>query len=330
VQDLPPGFDESELCPALAEGWGIAVDSVEYAAVGFGSYHWIATGQDQRRLFVTVDDLDHKRWLGDTCDRAFAGLRTAFDLALALRDRGGLDFVVAPLPATGGETVRRVGRCHTVALFPFIDGASGGFGDITSPQQRGDVVRMLARLHQTAPAALTVTQPASLDFAGRRGLEAALNNGDRTWHGGLYAEPTRAWLADHAEDLARMVDDFDQLAVAVAATAGPPVITHGEPHPGNVMRSHDGLVLIDWDTVRLAPPERDLWLVATASGEEVATYADATGHEVNAEAMSLYRLAWDLADIASYIDLFRSPHSETEDTGAAWLNLQSTVRRDER
>ena len=39
------------------------------------------------------------------------------------------------------------------------------------------------------------------------------------------------------------------------------VVTHGEPHPVNVMQTDAGRVLIDWDTVAIAPPERDLWMV---------------------------------------------------------------------
>ena len=38
-------------------------------------------------------------------------------------------------------------------------------------------------------------------------------------------------------------------------------MTHGEPHAGNVMRTDEGRLLVDWDTVALAPPERDLWML---------------------------------------------------------------------
>jgi len=120
-------LDDSELPRALAEGWGIAVTSAAYAPVGFGSYHWVVTSTDQQRFFVTVDDLRHKRWLGDTCDSVFVGFRSAFDTAVALRDRRGLAFVHAPLATIGGESVRRIGRCHSIAVFAFIDGEAGGF-----------------------------------------------------------------------------------------------------------------------------------------------------------------------------------------------------------
>jgi spectinomycin phosphotransferase len=329
VKDRPVGFDEGELFGTLAEGWGVAVQAVDYLAAGFGSYHWVVTDEDQQRLFVTVDDLEHKAWLGDTCDSAFVGLRRAFDTALALRSRGGLEFVLAPLPTLGGETVRRIGRGHSIALFPYLDGAAGGFGDNISSAHRADVVHMLVQLHQSTLTTSPVAAPINLDFAGRGGLEAAMNDLGSAWRGGPFAEPARAFLASCAGGLHRLMTDFDQLMAEVAAMDTDPVITHGEPHPGNVMRSQGSLVLIDWDTVGLALPERDLWLVATATGEEEALYADATGHEVSQPAMSLYRLAWDLTDIAAYLDQLRSVHQDTEDTRDAWVNLRRTLTSEE-
>ena len=33
------------------------------------------------------------------------------------------------------------------------------------------------------------------------------------------------------------------------------VVTHGEPHVGNAIRTEAGWMLVDWDTTLLAPPE---------------------------------------------------------------------------
>jgi spectinomycin phosphotransferase len=324
VKSRPAGFDDSDVVCALAEGWGIAA-GVAFANVGFGSYHWVATGEDQRRFFVTVDDLSSKPWLGATSDFAFAGMQKAFDTALALRDRAGLDFVLAPLPAIGGESVRRVGRRHSIAVFPFVDGDSGDFSDDIGPERRAETVRLLAELHQATKTVPDLPSPLALGFAGRAGLEAAMRDLDAPWNDGSFAEPARAWLAGHDAEIRQLLDNFDQVVRAVMAEQGTPVITHGEPHPGNIMHSKGNLLLIDWDTVALAPPERDLWLVATDSGAEVALYEAATGCEVSNEAMSLYRRAWLLADIAAYIALFRSPHDSTADTEESWTYLESAL-----
>jgi spectinomycin phosphotransferase len=185
-------------------------------------------------------------------------------------------------------------------------------------------------------------EPLELGFAGRARLEAAMDEVTQAWDdcsyassgrpgnasAGPYAEPARSWLAGHIDHLGRLLDDFDDVVRTVAATQVSPVITHGEPHPGNFLHSSDELLLIDWDTVALAPPERDLWLLATDSGEAAALYRDATGHEVNSGAVSLYRQAWDLADIAVYLDQFRSPHLHTADTEEAWTYLENSIRLD--
>jgi spectinomycin phosphotransferase len=324
VKSRPAGLDDSEVVLAVAEGWGVVASSAEHLAVGFGSYHWIVTSQGQQRFFVTVDDLRTKPWLGDTCDDVLAGLRKAFDTAVDLRDNAGLEFVVAPLPAVSGESARRVGQCHSVAVFPFVGGEASGFGDSIDPNQRAETMRLLVRLHQAAPG-VPMGRPLALGFAGRAGLEAAMSAVHQDWNGGPYSEPARALLAGHIDDLDHLLDDFDHVVRAVAAAQMSPVVTHGEPHPGNVMRSSGELLLIDWDTVALAPPERDLWMLTSDSGEEAALYRDATGHDVNGDALTLYRQAWDLAEIALYIDQFRSPHDRTADTEEAWTNLEHSI-----
>ena len=89
---------------SLSDGWGIEAAHVTYLAVGGGSYHWVVAGGGGTRYFITVDDLDRKGYLGPVRDSALEGLRRAFGTALALRDRGGLEFVLAPMPAASGAS----------------------------------------------------------------------------------------------------------------------------------------------------------------------------------------------------------------------------------
>ena len=97
-------------------------------------------------------------------------------------------------------------------------------------------------------------------------------------------------LTRHASLLGRALASFNELA-RDAARNGPPVITHGEPHPGNILRSAGRLYLIDWDTVGLALPERDLWDVVDADSRDADRYAELTGRRVSAAAMRMYRCA---------------------------------------
>ena len=54
-------------------------------------------------------------------------------------------------------------------------------------------------------------------------------------------------------------------------------VTRGEPHGGNIMRVGRELLFIAWDTVALAPPERDLWMLDNGAAGGLASDTDAMG-----------------------------------------------------
>lgn len=323
MRSLPEEFEASALIGVLADGWGFDIEDADYAAVGGGSYHWVVNDREGRRGFVTVDDLDQKPWLGETRESVFENLSRAFDTAVALRD-GGLGFVVAPIPTSRGETVRRVGPRYTVALFPFVDGQAGRFGHYDDAE-RTPVVTILAELHQATPAVASVAGSVGLELYGRRHLDAGLQELNQPWLGGPFSEPARHALARHASDVAELLALADRLSADVAKRSSTWVVTHGEPHAANVMRVGESHVLVDWDTVGLAPPERDLWMVVGDTADELTSYADATGHQLDQVAVDFFRLTWDLKDLAAFINVLRSPHRESEDTVKAYEGLTECI-----
>ena len=231
---MPDGFEVSDLVGALADAWALEVATIDYVAVGGGSYHWVVHDVDGTRRFVTVDDLDQKPWLGDSRDAVLVGLRRAFDTAGALHDLG-LGFVVAPIRTDRGETVRRIGERHAVALFPFVDGHAGRFGHYEDAATRAAVFEMLADLHRATPAVTSLAREIGLEVPGRRHIEAGLRERNETWAGGPFSERARQQLAAHAADVAELLALADRLAADVAGRGSEWVVTHGEPHAANVM-----------------------------------------------------------------------------------------------
>jgi spectinomycin phosphotransferase len=312
MRAAPVGLDTGTIVAALHDGWDFDADVVEYAAVGAGSYHWDVTEPAGKRAFVTVDDLDTKTWLGDERDASFAGLRDAFDTSVALRRRG-LDFVVAPIPARRGESLRRIDPRYAIALFPFVAGEPGEFGYFEDDSQgREAVVAMLAELHEapTGSAARTT----GFDLPGRHHLEGALRDLGEPWTGGPLAEPAREAIAESASVLAELLVLADRLRAEAASRAGSWVVTHGEPHAGNAMRTDAGYVLVDWDTVALGPRERDMWMLVAGGADAADLYAGASGAQLDEAALDFFRLTWDLKDLAEYLNVLRSPHQENDDT----------------
>ncbi|MFE0632044.1 phosphotransferase [Streptomyces sp. NPDC058864] len=322
MRERPEGIGEAELDDAL-RAWGIDGVSWTHEPVGFGDHHWTAADPRGRRWFVTVADLAHKSHCGAGADAAFEGLSRAMDTALALREHAGREFVVAPLPAAGGGTVHRIGARYAVSVFPHVDGVAGGFGDRLDAHERGALLDTLAVLHRTPPPATTPRLRPALP--GRPALESALAGLHDPWHGGPYAEPARDLTREHAAVLRRRLAEFDRRAAALERGGAERVVTHGEPHPGNLLRRGAGHALVDWDTVGLALPERDLWLVVTGP-EDFDRYQDAAGRRPDPEALALHGLRWQLEDVAVFLGGFRSAHAATADTDLAWRSLSGTVR----
>jgi len=323
MRDKPTGMREGDLRLALAEGWQIEPAALRYAPVGGGSYHWEVRDQAARRWFVTVDDLDDKPWLGTTRTAVLAGLRTAMEVAVALRHEAGLPFVAAPVPGTAGQAVRPVDARYAAAVFRFVDGPPGRFGAVLPARERAARVDLLAALHQSTRAARRAAA-SRIELPRRAELETILAGRQDPWRSGPYAEAARALLARARPLVTDRLAAFDRLADV--AREAEPVITHGEPHPGNVLRAGPDRILVDWDTAGLGPPERDLWLVTGPDGREQARYARATGRPVNPELLGFYRLRWALDDLSAFAARLRGPHRRTADAERAWRNLQQTIR----
>ncbi len=134
-------------------------------------------------------------------------------------------------------------------------------------------------------------------------------------------------LLDDEGTIRTLIARYRTLVEQYLSDPGPVVITHGEIHPGNVMATSEGWMIVDWDTALVAPPERDLWRLAQGGGSVLREYADATGTLPDERLFDLYAIRWDLADVASFAAELRGPHEDTEDSRKALEILRSVVGR---
>jgi len=323
----PDDLADAVLIEALATRWGLEVASFGYRAVGFGSHHWDATDRRGRRWFVTVDDLEDKLWSsGDSVEAAFGRLEAALDTARAVSEDGA-GFVAAPVVDGDGAVLARVTGRFALALYPYIEGRTHRWGEPLSAADRLAAVELIVALHRSAPA---VTGRAGVDrfvIPQRDALARALDDLGRPWDDGPFSERARTLVSVHAGAVERALAHYDRGAGEARAQSGRVVLTHGEPHAGNLISTAGGWVLVDWDTAMMAPPERDLWMVDSGDGDAVAAYREATGTEVSASLLDLYRLRWDLADLALYVGLFRAPHTVTADVKESWTNINDCLDR---
>jgi hypothetical protein len=320
----PADFDDSDLAAVLIEGWGCHAVTLEYLAVGFGSHHWRATTASTA-WFVTVDDLVAKRRepdeaLAQTGERLVAALATA----AGLRD-AGYDFVVAPVRTDGGDIVASLSDRYVVAVYPLVNGQTHEYGSYADTAHRDAVVRNVAAVHRSPDDCRRWALTETFSIARRADLFNAYSQLQQRWEFGPFAEPARRLLAQHADVVARTFEAYDALVADVRTQPERFVLTHGEPHPGNTITTDRGVVLVDWDTALIAPPERDLWAMIGDDPLVTPQYETLAGVGIDQCAVEMYRLAWDLSEIAIYVSGFRQPHERTNDTSEAWQNLQHVL-----
>ncbi|WP_329792653.1 phosphotransferase [Lentzea sp. DG1S-22] len=275
MEDLPAGLPEHELRDGLAR-FGITGKPV-HAPVGFGDHHW--TVYD--RWFTSVSDLTTK---------PLSRLRRAMDTAAALGEQ--LPFVVAPVRSDDGDTVVLLNDRYALSVFPYRAGKAGNFGD---PVHEG-VAELLTALHRCEPPESTPVAP--VEVPGTVALAALLDE-----PGEWFSRQAREVFVAHADALRAALAELDRLA---AELPGERVVTHGEPHACNVIRTPAGLCLVDWDTVGLAPPERDLWFLGGGTG--------------------FYALRWAVDDIAGFAAELRAPHEKSRDAELALHYFTETLR----
>lgn len=333
METRPHDLPDSLVAKAVATGWGLTNPTVAYLPVGFGSHHWSVVDGSGRRWFVSIDAAPQG---SDGHTRLLAALATA-----ATARHLGMDFVVAPVRSTSGDLTWPAHPGYLLALYPHVVGLTGSFHDDYDPATAREVVERLAALHGATPELLhrgARPEPAATDLPARADLEAALADaagpapaGDAAW-GGPYGERLRTVLRRHAATIGEALRLHDTSAEPrhEGPEPGGLVVTHGEPHPGNVIRTGAGPVLVDWDTVRMSAPERDLWHVTSRLGPDdardaVALYAERTGRPVDPGLLEHHRLAWALADVAAFTVELRQATTETADSATAWRALAGTL-----
>ncbi|MGH3509080.1 MAG: hypothetical protein ACRDPI_02490, partial [Nocardioidaceae bacterium] len=240
MRERPPHVTDDELLEAVRRDWG-PVDRLEHLPIGFGAHHWKATTDGRPTLFVTFDGLLPKR--------DAAGLEAAYASAVEL----DLPFVLACVPSAAGGFTRPLAD-GAVSVTPWVDGRSGD-GTFASRDDAGATAAMLSTLHAAEPPSgiphwRPLVQPGFRDELAPRLVER--------WDTGPYGETVRTALVKRLDDIGRWATRYAVLSERARARRANWVATHGEPDTSNQLVDGDRRWLLDWESLRLAPRERDL------------------------------------------------------------------------
>jgi len=172
---------------------------------------------------------------------------------------------------------------------------------------------MVAAVHGATARVERIAPRHAIGFSGRGELDSFFADPATRWVSGPFSAPAHQSVGAHTDGLVALVAAYDELVDRTSSSRADVVVTHGEPHPANLMTVDGEVRLVDWDTAALAPPERDLWLIVEDAGD-IERYERATGRRVDTDVLTLYRLRWFLDDLGSAVRMFRNPHLDNADT----------------
>ena len=303
MREHPPHVSEEDVLDQVWAHWLPGVERLTHLPVGFGAWHWQAWAGGRPTLFVTLDRLGSRH--------TARSLEDAYRAAAALASRD-LEYVVANRPTVLGRCTVPLGE-YRLSATPWLEGRSGD-GSLPDVDAAKTTADMLVRLHEqppppTIPRWRPLVHPS---FPVR--LEERLT---RRWTSGPYAEEAHTLLRDRLPEIARWTADY--LVRAAATDPATWVPTHGEPHTRNQLVTDAGIRLVDWESLKLAPRERDLgYLVGQGWGEFC---------EADPDLVELFDLEWRLDEISQYADWFEAPHTGTDSDRVALGGLRHELTR---
>ncbi|MFF2554597.1 phosphotransferase [Nocardia sp. NPDC058058] len=294
----PEFITDEAISHAVATHWLPEISDISYLPWGFGAHHWRVIGRDTT-VFVTLDQLA-PRHTAASLEAAYAGAAT---LAAS-----GLTAVCAPTPTHSGQFTVGIGA-GALSVTPWLQGHSPTEAQAREPGHVREVALALDELHRAAPPAglRSWTPQVGAGFADELRTHTA-----EPWTSGPLAEQARLALTTHLSAVRDWTDRYLELSQTALSQRDSWVPTHGEPHNDNQVVTPEGIRLVDWESLTLAPRERD--------------YADLPSPPPNLPPpdpamLELFTLDWRLSEIAEYARWFAAPHTGTEDDHTAFSGL---------
>lgn len=312
-----PDIQDSTIINCLRDAYGLDISTLEFLPLGADRdtavYKAIAT--DETSYFV-------KLRRGD-----FNEMPVIVPDLLASR---GLKNIIAPRRMLSGQVWAELDN-FKVTVSPYIEGQSGFDVDL-SEQQWLQFGQALKTMHTTElPAAITARIPRE-DYSPhwRKTVRKFQRLVKETTFDDPVSAELSALLKRYEDVINRLVERASYLASILLTQSNKYVLCHADIHAGNVLIDTAGqLYIVDWDTMILAPKERDLMFIGAgimtwSDPQETALFYRGYGDtDINPVALTYYRHERIVEDIAVYCEELLLTEGDSEDRKAGLQRLSN-------
>jgi spectinomycin phosphotransferase len=304
-----PNIQDEKIIACLRENYELTIREIEF----------LPLGADRDTAVFRADAADSTPYFLKLRSGGFP--EPTVEVPKLLHDQG-IAQIIPPLPTQSGALWATLEQ-FKVILYPFIEGQDGSEAGL-SDQHWVDLGRALKGLHTAnLPAELKDRIPReafSPYFRERvRDFQAMAQNK-------TFADPISAQLAalllEKQDVVSDLINRAETLAAALQNQPLELVVCHADIHTWNVLIANDGtLYVVDWDTLIVAPKERDLMFFGggqyanqrSPEEEERLFYQGYGQTDANPIALAYYRYERIVQDISAYCEEVLLTEGDGED-----------------
>jgi spectinomycin phosphotransferase len=303
----PPNIAYTQLTSALQRAYGLEVRQIDF----------LPLGADVNTAVYRVITKDHSSYFMKLRRGAFNEPSVTYPKYL--HDQG-VQHIIPVLPNDNGGLWTDI-REFKLVLYPFVEGHNA-YQVVLSERRWLEFGATLRRLHGVSPPASLLRQlPRETYSDHARTVVKALLERD-----GAGLDPVAGdmvgFLKSKRDDVLRLAGRAEALAADLKAQALEPRMCHADLHAGNLLVGGDeDFYLVDWDTLLLAPKERDLMFIGAGllgdhrqPDDERALFFRGYGDtEVSGSALAYFRYERVVQDIAAFGEELLSGEGGDED-----------------
>jgi spectinomycin phosphotransferase len=321
-------INEETIPELIKKEYGIPVSCIERLDAGFDrythAYKLLSGGQDT--FFLKIR----------------SGNFTGSSLAVLswLSEKTGLPNIIKPVKTLDGKLYRKT-FSSCIALFPYIDGRPGWDVSFTK-DQLVELGKFMSGLH-SADVPNEYKNLIPLERYGQkynRSVKKYLAGIKNKVYGNPVIMDFLYILKNNEITIRRMIDYLERPEHLESITkknmkdGGAVCLCHGDIHAGNILVDKNSFFVVDWDTIVLAPKERDLMFIGGGVGnkwnkeEEIEYFYEGYGKsiKIDMELIKYYRYERIIQDIYEFYRQILSAKTGKEKRKACYELFKETFK----
>lgn len=295
---IEKNIHKTELKAFLQKNYGLKVKNLTFVPKGEVAYSYIVKCFDGAKYFFKIYDKDSKA-LYD-----ISSLNINVELIFLLRKAHQLTNICYPIKNLNGDFISWFKKLYFCVLFNFINGI-----DLGGPPFKSHDIKKIAQLLACThgiPLNHSLLQRFEKEDFGIDyvvdGIESFFKHSDRYFNAiqrelNDYLKANKNYILDALKNLQRVRKIIRRKKIKF-------VLTHGDPIPNNFLKDKNAnLYLIDWESTKYAPRERDIWFyIEHPRGRFLKEYRRISGcTALNIDIIEFYLYLRHLGDLVHWV-----------------------------